>query len=298
MNNQQIFFQAYWWLSLLGGIHCIGVAFYIRYIYHSHNNSHKALAMIFALIGFYFFTGLITRETTPIPIHLMLTLIIPVYFILMPLLYIYSKQSLYGNHYHPSYAKHFSITLMAALMTSSAMLFRVGINPKISDNAIQSLADLSQINMLAIILPLLLVAQTIIYFVLIYQLLSKFRKQLVSNNGLCLSDIRFRWICLLVIGILVNWIIRLSLVYLPFVIGDSLSLLAQATTRLSMLVTVYVFAFYGLHQITRAAYLRGVSGQAVPITHGNLSSQQILDDTEKAFIQDVIHNNPDTHINK
>lgn len=295
MNNQQIFFQAYWWLSLLGGIHCIGVAFYIRYIYQSHNSSHKALAMIFALIGFYFFTGLITHETAPIPIHLMLTLIIPVYFILMPLLYIYSKQSLYGDGYQPLYAKHFSAALISVLMTSSAMLFRVGINPKINDQAIQSLADLSKINILAIILPLLLVAQTIIYFVLIYRLLVQFRQQRHNNNGLCLNDIRFRWISLLAVGILFNWIIRLSLVYLPFLIGDSLSLLAQAITRLSMLVTVYVFAFYGLHQVTRAAYLRGISGQPTSIAATNLSNNQILDDSEKEFIQDVIHGN---HKNK
>ncbi|MCT7941207.1 hypothetical protein [Shewanella holmiensis] len=293
---KDIFIQAYWWLSLLGGVHCFGVALYIRVLHQSPNANHKSLAGVFALIGFYFLTGIFTKESSPIPVHLMLTLFYPIYFLLMPLLYIYSKQSLYTERYQANYLKHFIPALLIAMITSSAILFRIGIKPNTSDDAITTLADLSHINIFALVLPCFILLQTIIYFVLIYKLLINTHKQNKLTNPPAVLDINFRWICILCSALLLNWILRLALIYLPFYFGDSTFLLQQqAITRLSLLVTIYALAFYGLHQVTRTAYLKGLATQA------NINTQKstktpILDADEMSYLQDVIANeSPDKH---
>ncbi|AVV84913.1 hypothetical protein SPWS13_3174 [Shewanella putrefaciens] len=110
MNEFNTFFaQAYWWLSLLGGLHCLALAIYIRYFYHADGNQ-KLLASFLSLIALYFLTGMLNRDNTPIPIHILFNLINPIYFLLMPLLYLYCKRSLeqrfepigFSKHYWPS----------------------------------------------------------------------------------------------------------------------------------------------------------------------------------------------------
>jgi hypothetical protein len=287
MNQFNDFFiQTYWWLSLLGGIHCLGVGLYVHYIYQSTTRSNSLLAGMFLLIGCYFLTGLLTQETTPIPIHLALTLFIPVYFLLMPMLYLYCKSSLTEEDYQPLLIKHFACAIIVALVTSSAILFHISIDPQTSNNTIGSLAELNSISLLALTLPILLMLQTIIYFWLIYRLLSHYRPQYLANRQPNLQVIRFRWLSVLTIGILINWVLRIVLVYLPFYLGDSVSLLIQAVTRLSLLLTVYVFALYGIQQVTRAAYLRGTLNAtkkaATPTT------EQLLDQEEITYLHDLM----------
>ncbi|MGM8892009.1 hypothetical protein ACS8FA_14340, partial [Psychrobacter sp. 1Y1] len=95
MNEFSEFFsQGYWWLSLLGGLHCLGLGLYIRYIYTEQSGNHKILGGIFSLMALYFFTGLLNINNAPAPIHLLFILIIPVYFLMMPLLYLYCDRSL------------------------------------------------------------------------------------------------------------------------------------------------------------------------------------------------------------
>ena len=287
---KDIFIQAYWWLSLLGGVHCFGVALYIRFLHKSLNANHKSLAGVFALIGFYFLTGIFTKESSPIPIHLMLTLFYPIYFLLMPLLYIYCKQSLLAERYQANHLKHFIPALIIAMMTSSAILFRIGIKPNASDYAITSLADLSHINIFALVLPCCILLQTVIYFVLIYKLLINTHKRNVLSNHSAVLDIHFRWICILCSAILLNWILRLALIYLPFYFGDSTLLMPQqAITRLSLLVTIYALVFYGLHQVTRTAYLKGLATQA-NINPQISNKTPILDADEMSYLQDIIAN--------
>ena len=223
----------------------------------SATRSHNLLAGIFLLIGCYFLTGLLTPETTPIPIHLTLTLFIPIYFLLMPMLYLYCKSSLTAQDYQPLLIKHFGFAIIIALVTSSTILFHIGIDPKNSNNSIGTLGEISSINLLAMVLPILLMLQTFGYFWAIYRLLSRYRPQYLANRQPNLQVIRFRWLSVLTIGILINWVLRIVLVYLPFYLGDSVLLLTQAVTRLSLLLTVYVFALYGIQQVTRSAYLRG-----------------------------------------
>jgi hypothetical protein len=85
---------------------------------------------------------------------------------------------------------------------------------------------------------------------------------------------------------LINWLVRLTIVYLPFYSGSMVSILPQAITRLSLLVTMYILAFYGLHQVTRTAYF---SRRAIQSDSNNtMNNQQILDADELSYLQDVI----------
>ncbi len=43
-----IFTQAYWWLSLLGGLHCLALSIYARFVYQDSHSQRRLLAGIFA----------------------------------------------------------------------------------------------------------------------------------------------------------------------------------------------------------------------------------------------------------
>ncbi len=60
-----IFTQAYWWLSLLGGLHCLALSIYARFVYQDSHSQRRLLAGIFALMALYFFTGLFNSDNTP-----------------------------------------------------------------------------------------------------------------------------------------------------------------------------------------------------------------------------------------
>ena len=80
------------------------------------------------------------------------------------------------------------------------------------------------------------------------------------------------------------------LVYLPFYLGDSVLLLTQAVTRLSLLLTVYVFALYGIQQVTRSAYLRGslnATSQATPPTK-EPHTDPLLDEEEITYLHHLM----------
>ncbi|MCL1143571.1 hypothetical protein [Shewanella gaetbuli] len=284
--DHDIFIQAFWWLSLIGGIHCFGVALYVRFIYRSTYNRHNILASIFMLVGLYFMTGLLTNDAITLPIHLLLTLLYPLFFLLMPLLYLYSKQSLHPVTFQPHYLKHTLLAMIIALMTTSAILFSIGIDPNATESRVSSITELSRINVFAIILPCLALIQSAIYLALIYRLVKQSR-QLQSLNASVPSDNKIEWVTVIAIGILINWIIRLISAYLPFYLGDYQSMIPETITRLSLLVTVYILAFYSLHQVTKAAYLRSIN-QSTHHPKPTPTSTPVLDDDEMAYLQDVI----------
>lgn len=276
------FSQAYWWLSLLGGGHCLALALYIRYLYRDNAQqvNNRLLASIFSLLALYFFTGMLNSSNAPLPIHLLFTLIIPIYFLLMPLLYLYC-QRLLDNRNHPvGFSKHFipACTIAAIVVILSMYHVSLIILPFEAETADLSIELMT---LLGTILPGLLSLQTAIYFYLILKVLK--RRNTLSHPSQSIHGIKFRWLMVLTLALMGNWLLRTLLVTLPFYFGDELSTLTQAFTRLSMLLTVYALAIYGLQQLTRAAYLRGaLSSRAKSSTH------TILEQEELTFLQSVL----------
>lgn len=87
--------------------------------------------------------------------------------------------------------------------------------------------------------------------------LHKQKQRNITQPQETLGTIRFRWLIGLTLAMLLNWLIRVFVVILPFYFGDNLSLLSNALPRLTLLLSMYMLAVYGLKQITRSAYLKG-----------------------------------------
>ncbi|MCL1067514.1 hypothetical protein L2735_11965 [Shewanella olleyana] len=286
------FSQAYIWLSLLGGIHCLGVGLYVRYIYANNDSettqSSRLLGSLFILIALFFATGAITRENAPIQIHFILTLMVPFYFLLMPLLYSYCKSSLKIKVSDLNIIKHLLPTLISMIAIVIAISFNIGLDPDASHQSVNTVSELSHINKLALIAPGFLIAQSLLYSVLIIKTLKKHKKRFKLTNQQSLKDIRFRWLLVLTSGILLNWALRLVMVLVPFYFGDTVSELAHTIARLSLLLTVYGFALYGLHQITRAAYLRGNVKTNIS-DKPQKASAQLLNSEELNYLQSILN---------
>ncbi|MCL1090425.1 hypothetical protein L2744_12645 [Shewanella profunda] len=289
MNEFYTFFaQAYWWLSLLGGLHCLALAIYIRFFYHADGNQ-QLLASFLSLIALYFLTGMLNRDNTPIPIHVLFNIINPIYFLLMPLLYLYCKRSL-EQRFEPI---GFSIHYWPSIFTLFIAVIDVVLRADLQKNPIwiQSEIILHRINIdishWGILLPLLLSIQTCGYFIALWFLFRRYKqpKQDTLNAPLAnLRLIRFRWLFSLTLAMLLNWLIRVFVVVIPFYLGDSLSILSNALPRLSLLLSIYLLAVYGLKQITRTAYLKG--HLAAPSTSATTSQPgELLTPEEFNFLQ-------------
>ncbi|MCF1455997.1 MAG: hypothetical protein LPH21_00025 [Shewanella sp.] len=212
------FLEAYWWLSLLGGIHCLLLSLYIRYIYQESQDNHKLLAGIFAMLSLNFFTGLINHQNSPAPLHLLFVLIIPVYFLLMPMLYIYCKRGLTREDIDVRYSPHYVPALLiwlVAVVTVTWDWYHVSTGWQL---AFDTMGRLEHLGIVGTLLPALLSIQTYIYFVLLIKMLQKHK-----GHGYRASDslkgIKFRWLLALTITMLGNWIIRMFLLIQPFYLG-------------------------------------------------------------------------------
>lgn len=290
MNEFNTFFaQAYWWLSLFGGLHCLALAIYIRYFYHSNNNQ-KLLAGFLSLIGLYFLTGMLNRDNTPIPIHVLFNLITPIYFLLMPLLYLYCKRSLEQNTSPIGFSRHY----WPALVTLCLAMIDIAVRLNLHKNAIWFQAEFFKYRQdidfshWSLALPLLLFIQTATYFVALWRLFQRHKLRQQQNNDApqqTLKLIRFRWLFGLTLAMLFNWLLRVFVVVLPFYLGDSLSTLSHALPRLSLLLSFYLLAAYGLKQITRTAYLRG--HMSAPQPKAEPQSSEILTPEEFEFLQQL-----------
>lgn len=259
MNEFHSFFtQAYWWLSLFGGVHCLALAIYIRYFYHPDANQ-KLLAAFLSLIALYFLTGMLNRDNSPIPIHILFNLINPIYFLLMPLLYLYCKRSLVPTHKPLGFSKHYwpsAVTLVFAILD---IALRLSAHPNGEWQPLTQMLKEISISQWGAILPALLSIQTCCYFIALWVLFRRHKRN-QSDATLtqeALGTIRFRWLIGLTLAMLLNWLIRVFVVILPFYLGDNLSLLSHALPRLTLLLSMYMLAVYGLKQITRSAYLKG-----------------------------------------
>ncbi|MFT5235805.1 MAG: hypothetical protein ACI90A_001169 [Shewanella sp.] len=290
MNQFNSFFsQGYWWISLFGGLHCIGLGLYIRYVYREGNGNHKLLASVLSLMGLYFFTGMLNRDNSPVPIHLLFTLIIPVYFLLMPLLYLYCYRSLNNIKGELRFSAHFYLALIVTFIVLIAIITSHSFTLDFSNTLDIGELSVPHLGALATILPGLLSVQTCIYFILIVQMLRKYRGRSRKVHQESLQDIKFRWLLVLTLAIMCNWLVRTLLVVLPFYLGDHISEVLQAMTRLLLLLTVYILAIYGLKQITKAAYLRGkLTNSKTTSTHPLKASNQLLNSEELNYLHQLM----------
>ncbi len=285
------FLEAYWWLSLLGGIHCLLLSLYIRYIYKESQDNHKLLAGIFSLVSLYFFTGLINYQNSPAPLHMLFVLIIPVYFLLMPMLYLYCKRGLSQEMMDVRYSWHYAPALIMCIVAVTTVVWGWYHASDGWQLAFDSMGRLEHLGVVGTLLPALLSIQACVYFVLLLKLLRRYRGRSHRAHTESLRDIKFRWLLALTTALLGNWVIRMFLLILPFYLGGEISPVEKALPRLLLLLTVYGLAIFGLKQITRAAYLRGTL--ATKPTVSQRSSSQLLDSEELSFLQKILNEDKD-----
>lgn len=276
--------QGFFWLSLLGGVHCLGLALYLRYIYRAANGAHHLLAGIFALLSLSFFSGLLSRETVSLPMPLVYSLFIPGYFLLMPLLYHYCRRSLSDDEQMSPL--HYLTAPLVAVWVGLDQWLEPGLM-RAGEPGKLSLADYTP---LAATLTVLLFLQTCIYYLLIFRLLAKHWSRSKRARAESLQDIRFRWLLTLCMALMLNWLVRVILTLVPVYFGDGVSELMLMLPRVVLLLSLYLLAFYGLNRITHAAYLRG--RLALPPALAQKSSSQLLSADELNYLQELLQERP------
>lgn len=276
-----IFTQAYWWLSLLGGLHCLALSLYAHFAHRGNANQQRLLTALFAIMALYFFTGLFNRDNTPAPIHLLFLLLLPLYFLLMPALYQYLKLQLRPAASPKLPLKHLLPSMFAMLLVVLLWLF----NPSLI-TGLALLGYQPSLNWGSLLLPLLLLMQTALYLVLVLQLMKR-HYQAPNELDSRLQQLGNHWLLILTLTLILTWLVRNIAVLLTLFFGDQFSVVAQAVPRLALLLTLYLLAIYGLNQLTRAAYLRERSPRNASMP------KQPLDKEELDFLNEILHEKKD-----
>lgn len=290
MNEfNQFFSQAYLWLSLLGGLHCLILCIYIRFIHQPRTIKHHLLAYIIGLLALYFFTGIINQYNTPIPINIFFTLLIPLYFLLMPLMYLYCKHHVSSPSRNDFNWKHFypvvGIIFLVVLALSYHWLMRM-------NSSIYSFENIwieQNFNIIFIVFPGLLSLQAAFYFILIFKLLNKlsFNKSLFEHSEL--HHIKFKWLLILTFALIMNWLVRSLLLMLPFYTGENITVFNLLLSRIILLISLYILAFYGLKQITDIAHMKDKKLSSMkPVTLSTRTKEQLLTEEELDFIHQIM----------
>lgn len=282
-------YEGFWWLSLFGGVNCIGLSLYLCYLYFRRNTDHRLLAAIFSLVGVYFLTGLFNKENSPLPLQLLFVVIIPIYFLLMPILYLYVSKVLLSTKRHVEFYWHF--------LPASIITITIGVTFIYCDNFRFYIFSPSQdmfshITFMGKILPMLLSIQIAIYFYLIFLLL--------KQAGVCLQDIvqsdskgiKLQWLVALIFATLSNWLIRVVSVLLPFYFNDQITVIMLFLARVGVLFSVYILVIFGFSLAMTSSYL-GRAGAPKSINNtAETSKKNILDTEEINFLQKIMQEKP------
>ena len=279
--------QAYWWLSLFGCLHCglLSIVLWVKGQRQPQRSSNWIVIAIFMTLSLYFFTGMVNRDNAPIPIHVFLAMLMPTYFLLMPLVYLYCKYELVEHarigkknvllHSLPS------IIVAFIIITFSVMHFTTDVY--LESDAIRHQGSFS-FTLLGVILPIALLVQMAWYFFSIARLI---RKQSASVSALkkqSVDGLKIRWLLVLTMSIIANWLIRCILVSVSFWFGDDYLLASETAMRFSLLMTLYVLAIYRLQQLTVIAYHNGLIDSS---TAHYSKFHDVLDHDEKAFLSSI-----------
>lgn len=276
--------DAYWWLSLLGGLHCLMLAGYVLFFYIERSEQRWLLTGIFGLMALYFFTGMLNRDNIPTPLHLLFILLQPTYFLLLPLLYLYCRRLCYPLLSIQLPLRHLLPMLLTMLLVMLALLLH---HANMTDILLSKTSN--PLNGLALLLPLALSLQTLVYVWLILRLLIRHRGQMTQSHDPMLQ-LRFRWLLLLTIALIINWLVRNLAFVLPLLFGDQLAPVSRTLPHVILLLTLYALALYGLKQLTHIAYLRG---RAARENRQTTTQDDVLSDEEKRFIRQLLTQSKD-----
>ena len=279
--------QAYWWLSLLGGLHCAVLALLLWVKNFSNNRTQQMIVIaIFITLSIYFLTGTINRENAPLPIHIVLAMITPIYFLLMPLLYFYCKNEL---NYQQSLENkalvwHYAPALIVALIVLFFTITHFNTQAFLISESTHA-KHINTFSLLGMALPTVLLVQTGGYFFAIIRAIKVRKDKEPEIPGSPVDDLKIKWLLVLAIAIIINWLIRCVLASLPFVFGEQYWLIIQTVIRFNLLVTLYILAIYRLQQLTVIAYQNGL----VARNYDKKEQQHadLLDDEEKHFLSKV-----------
>ncbi|WP_298773669.1 hypothetical protein [uncultured Shewanella sp.] len=293
MNEfNQFFSQAYLWLSLLGGLHCVTLFIYIRFVHRVPSKDHNLLAWIIGLIAFYFLTGMINKHNAPLPINILFTLLIPMYFLLMPLVYLYCKRNVTETSNNDLSWKHFypAVTIATLVILTLSYHWLIPIN--LSTHLFSNVWIDQKFNIIFFVFPGLLSLQAAFYFILIFNLLNIFPFENRSFKNPELSQIKFKWLLILTFALIMNWLVRSLLIMLPFYTGESISVFNLLLSRIILLISLYILAFYGLKQITDLTYLKNQKRSSPhPIRPSATAKELLLTEEELDFIHQVMNEN-------
>ncbi|MBY5993320.1 hypothetical protein [Ferrimonas balearica] len=255
-------------IALVGGINCLLLAAFLRYLYRDPYRSERYLAAWFALLALYFLFPFAPWLLSPMQILPLFAL----QFLALPCLYLHLNSQLRRRRAEPGW--HLGLPLALVLATLALVMLPTWAE-KLGWNQ----------GLLLVLLPLGAVSQFGFYLL---ALLRDWRRWGRPRRSLSASgrDLRRRWLLVLAVTASLVWLLRLSSALLPLSLGGPLPAWLNLAIRLAIVLLLLFSLAFALRQITSAAWLR--RRQPSPEVHPpKRASESILSSEELAFLRDL-----------
>ncbi|MBY6187464.1 hypothetical protein KUV89_12610 [Marinobacter hydrocarbonoclasticus] len=257
-------------IALIGGINCLLLALFLRYLYRDPIQSERYLAAWFALLALYF-------SFSFLPGLLSQAILVPLYalqFFALPCLYLYLNSQLRQRKAPAGW--HLKLPLALVLATIILMALR---------QYYPVWAEVWSEGVLVLLLPAGAVAQFVFY---LRAALADWRQFARPRRSLSASgrDLRRTWLMVLASTATLVWLLRLVGTLLPLWLDATLPPWLDLALRIAIIGLLLFSLAYGLRQITNAAWLR--RHQPSPeLTPPKRASESILSSEELAFLRDL-----------
>ncbi|MBY6019579.1 hypothetical protein [Ferrimonas balearica] len=257
-------------IALFGGINCLLLALFLRYLYRDPFQSEHYLAAWFGLLSLYFgFSFLPSLLSQPV--------LLPLYglqFLALPCLYLYLNSQWRQQRAAPGW--HFVLPSGLILAIIALVLWR-----QTHAHQHESVSE----GLLVVLLPLAAVSQYAYYLSAAlrdWQRWGRPRRSLSASG----RDLRRSWLMVLATTASLVWLLRLLGTLLPLLWQDPLPAWLDLALRLAIIGLLLFSLAFGLRQISNAAWLR--RHQPSPEFHPpKRASESILNSEELAFLRDL-----------
>ncbi|RLV60583.1 hypothetical protein D5018_06445 [Parashewanella curva] len=275
--------QAYWWLSLIAGLHCLlQCLVFLGSSWRKPTSQRIMLSAIFGLLCLFFIDGVL-GVVFPEPWRTFFGVVTAsASLFILPLCYQYYVVSLYPEQ---NATERKNPHFISACIIVVFVLMAYVVDPSIVTHSFQNpktIVWFSGIERVSETLPILLFIQVGVYLVLMYRLLGGYKYQSQKTQTSLSTNQACHWLYVVTGFIFVNWLLAVPGLVFVQLLNWKLESTVEVIMHFTWLLSLYLLTLYRLQQLINMHVERNES------TNSSKQKPPILNEEEQDYIASVI----------
>ncbi|WP_133408003.1 hypothetical protein [Parashewanella tropica] len=275
--------QAYWWLSLLAGLHCLLLSLmFLGSGWRKPTSQLMMLSAIFVILCLFFADGVLGEVLTEPWRTFVGVVTASVSLFILPLCYQYYIVSLYPEQ---SARERKNPHLISACIIVIFVLMAYVVDPSIVTHSFQNpktIVWFTGIERVSETLPILLFIQVGVYLVLMYRLLGGYKYQLQKTQTSLSANQTCHWLYVVTGFIFVNWLLAIPGLVFVQLLNWKLENTVEVIMHFTWLLSLYLLTLYRLQQLIH------IHTERSPSPYPQTQQSPILNEEEHDYITSVI----------